>query len=236
MLNAEAIVLAGGFGTRLQKVVQEVPKPMASINGKPFLEYLLNYLKNQGVSSVILSVGYKHKVISDHFGSVFNGIKLKYCIEDTPLGTGGGIRKALLSATSSDVFVVNGDTLFDIDLKELFQFYKKNNSELSIALKLIDHVSRYGTVEIDCQSKIVGFYEKNEKGGKGFINGGIYLMSKTFFSYFQLPDKFSFEKDCMEKYITTNKFHALVSDDYFIDIGIPEDYERAQIEFKMFDK
>ncbi len=176
----EAIVLAGGLGTRLRKVVKDVPKPMADINGKPFLEYLLTFLAKQGIEKVILSVGYKYEVIKSYFGNSFSGMELVYSIESEPLGTGGGIRQSLFYVDSEDVFIMNGDTFFEVDLNRLFLFHKEKNSVLSVALKPMKKFDRYGVVKLDENKKIIGFEEKKYYES-GLINGGVYLLNKVFF-------------------------------------------------------
>ncbi|OAG27021.1 nucleotidyltransferase family protein [Thermodesulfatator autotrophicus] len=230
----EAIVLAGGLGTRLRKVVKDVPKPMADINGKPFLEYLLTFLAKQGIEKVILSVGYKYEVIKGYFGKSFLGIELVYSVECKPLGTGGGIRKSLSYIDSENVFIMNGDTLFEVALNKLFLFHKEKKSLLSVALKPMKQFDRYGVVKLDENKRIIGFEEKRYYES-GLINGGIYLLNKNFFMSFDLKEKFSFEKDFLEKYYTIYDFYGLEFNKYFIDIGIPEDYERAKEDFKKFE-
>ncbi|MBX7150830.1 nucleotidyltransferase family protein [bacterium] len=223
----EAIILAGGMGTRLQSVLPDLPKPMAPINGKPFLEYVLNYLIRQQIEKVILSVGYKYNIIQDHFGNHYNDLSLVYEIEKEPLGTGGAIKKSmdLINGTSS--FILNGDTFFDVDLKDLFKFHYSNKSSLTIALKQIQPVYRYGTVETDMQGRITAFNEKKEIES-GMINGGIYLIDTAIFEQTQTPARFSFEKDFMERHYRQLNCFGLPFDNYFIDIGVPEDYTMAQ--------
>ena len=223
----EAIVLAGGLGTRLRKVVSDVPKPMADINGKPFLDYLLQFLARAGIKRVILAVGYQHQVISDYFGNSFLGMEILYSVEEELLGTGGGIKQALAFVGSEDVFVMNGDTYFDINLNHLFDFHKKKSSVLTVALKPMKKFSRYGSVVIDGSNRIVGFREK-EYHEYGLINGGIYILNKNIFKEIHLPKKFSFEKEFLEEYYKVFSFYGKAFNDYFIDIGIPEDYRKFQ--------
>jgi len=227
----EAIILAGGLGTRLRKVVKDIPKPMADVNGKPFLEYLLAYLVKQGIKKIILSVGYKHEVIKTYFGNSFLGMEIVYSVETEPLGTGGGIRKSLSFVNSEDVFVLNGDTLFNIDLKKFSLFHKEKNSVLSVALRPMKEFDRYGAVELDNNRRIIGFKEKRYYEF-GLINGGIYLLNKDFFATFGLKKSFSFEKDFLERYYNSYTFYGLEFEDYFIDIGIPEDYEKFKKDVK----
>ncbi|MFA6922749.1 MAG: nucleotidyltransferase family protein [Bacteroidales bacterium] len=228
----DAIILAGGFGTRLQKVVCNVPKPMAPINSKPFLDYLLDYLIHYKIKNVILSVGYKHEIIKKHFEKKYKNIDIKYATEKKALGTGGGITFAMKYSKTNEVLILNGDSFFNINLKDFFSFHKKNKAELSIALKSIKNVSRYGIVNIDKQNRILSFSEKETKAKSGFVNGGIYLMNKKKFKNTGLSGKFSFEKDYIEKSCSKRKIYGFVSRNYFLDIGIPEDYEKAQTEFK----
>ncbi|EAK9944551.1 D-glycero-D-manno-heptose 1-phosphate guanosyltransferase [Campylobacter lari] len=213
----QAIVLAGGLGTRLKSVVQDFPKPMAPINGKPFLAFVLEYLKKQGIAEVILSVSYKYKLIQEYFKDEFDGMKIRYNIEKELLGTGGAIKDAL-KFIQNQVYVLNGDTLFDIDLKKLVL----NDSKICIALKQMQNFDRYGTVNVDDQGIVTSFEEKVFKK-RGLINGGIYLLKKDVFDEFDLEKKFSFEEFLQSNY-NALKIQAQIFDGYFIDIGIPQDY------------
>ncbi|EEP3560447.1 NTP transferase domain-containing protein [Campylobacter coli] len=213
----QAIILCGGLGTRLKSVIKDIPKPMAPINDKPFLEFIFEYLKKQGIKEVILAVSYKYEVIKEYFKDEFLGIKIKYSIEKEPLGTGGAIKEAL-KLVKNEAYVVNGDTFFDIDLKKLVL----NSSKICIALKQMQNFDRYGTVNVDEQGIVTSFEEKVFKK-QGLINGGIYLLKKDIFDEFSLEKKFSFEEFLQENYKLL-KIQTQIFDDYFIDIGIPEDY------------
>ncbi len=234
MIIREAIILAGGFGTRLKDVVSDVPKVMAPVNERPFLEYLLDYLDSNKFNHVVLSVGYKNEIIRKHFGNKYKSIKIDYAIEDKPLGTGGGIKKAFEYIRGYSALVLNGDTMFRIDMNRIFKFHFSKRSMFSIVLRELDRVDRYGTVTLDENHRIIGFEEKGKQTGPGLINGGIYLIDKNFFTTMDFPDKFSIEKDCFEKMYNFFPFYGLVSKQYFLDIGIPEDYQKAQDEFKKF--
>ncbi|EJK8076573.1 nucleotidyltransferase family protein, partial [Campylobacter coli] len=190
----QAIVLAGGLGTRLRSVVQDLPKPMAPINGKPFLAFVLEYLKKQGITEIILSVSYKYELIQEYFKDEFEGMKIRYNVEKELLGTGGAIKDAL-KLVKNEVYVVNGDTFFDIDLKKLVL----NGSKICIALKQMQNFDRYGTVNVDEQGIVTSFEEKVFKK-QGLINGGIYLLKKDIFDEFSLEKKFSFEEFLQENY------------------------------------
>jgi D-glycero-alpha-D-manno-heptose 1-phosphate guanylyltransferase len=223
----EAIVLAGGLGTRLRSVVTDVPKPMAPIGDKPFLEYILRYLQKNCVTKAILSVGYKWKTIKEYFGDKFENIELVYSVEDEPLGTGGAIKKAMNQVRKNQVYIINGDTFFDVDLKNLSL---EDNSKLILSLKHMINFDRYGCVESDDKNLVTAFTEKGYRES-GNINGGIYLASKDIFDGYNLDEKFSFE-EFMQENFKTLKASVKVFENYFIDIGIPEDYERAQSEIK----
>lgn len=228
----EAVILAGGLGTRLREVVSDIPKSMAPVNGKPFLEYQLAYLQSWGVDHVVLSVGYKHEVIMEHFGEQFQDIRIDYALEEKPLGTGGGIRLALQKINGQAAFILNGDTFFEVNLQRLHDLYRIKSADLCMALHFCDDVSRYGTVEIDEDGRITGFHEKGKQQGEGFMNGGVYFFKKAYFDSFDFPEKFSLENDFFEKHFREEHFYGLKCYSYFIDIGIPEDYKRAQHEFK----
>lgn len=232
MVN-EAIILAGGLGTRLRSIVKDVPKPMADINGKPFLEYIFRYIKHFGINKVILAVGYKADIIKNYFGNRFNGISIIYSEEKELLGTGGAIKQAIIFSEVNNVFIINGDTFFDVDLNKVYQFHMRKKAALTIALRYIKNADRYGIIEIDEKNTVRKFLEKGEKK-EGYINGGIYLIDKSFFLSFDLPKRFSFEKDFLEKNYELCNFYGIPFDTYFVDIGVPEDYERAKKEFKAF--
>lgn len=236
----EAIILAGGFGTRLLSVVSDVPKPMAPVNGKPFLDYQLLYLKHFGVTAVVLSVGYLHEKIISHYKDSFQGIKIAYSIEQEPLGTGGGIRKAMELCTQSNVLVLNGDSFFEIDLHSFSHHHYAFESDATLALREVSDASRYGTIELspaygDRGRKIISFKEKSGLNQKGIINAGVYLLNKECFLKNTAEGiNFSIEKDFFEKNTGKLNFFGCLYNSYFIDIGIPEDYTKAQNEFKGF--
>lgn len=230
-MTQEAIVLAGGFGTRLQSVISDVPKPMAPIKGKPFLSYVLLYLKKYGVRHIILSVGHLHEVVEAYFGENWEGLEISYAIENEPLGTGGAIKYAFEKIKFQEAYVVNGDTFFDVNLNTFHKYHAKKQAEISLALRAVDDVSRYGTVQTNGDNQIIAFSEKGKFEGKGNINGGIYLINKQIFKKITIfADKFSIENDVFEKYYSVHRFFGFPFEDYFIDIGIPEDYKRANLE------
>ena len=227
----EAVILAGGFGTRLSHVVSDVPKPMAPVYGRPFLCYLLDRLVDAGIRRVVLATGYLHEAIETYFGATYRGTELIYSNEDTPLFTGGAIRQAAEKIQAEEFVVLNGDTLFDIDFRKLYDFHVLNHAHLSIALRHVSDTSRYGSVSC-LNDRIVAFSEKTDSRGAGEINGGIYAIHRNWLTNLDLPTKFSFEKELMQPLAGDLHFYGLSFKDYFIDIGVPEDYFRAQQEFK----
>ncbi len=225
----KAIILAGGKGTRLRDVAPGIPKPMVLIDGKPFLQYLLDYLNDFHVSDVVLAVGYKYKVIRDFFGGGYKDVAIEYSIEEKPLGTGGAIKEALNFVSEDHVFIFNGDTFFPVNLAKMFREHKDKNAAFTIALKKMINFRRYGSVLVQ-NGKITKFNEKKFRES-GFINGGVYLIKRTVQSYFPPQESFSFEKDVMEKKTADLEIRPYIEDVYFIDIGIPEDYRKAQKDF-----
>ena len=173
----EAIILAGGLGTRLSSRLKGIPKPMAPVSGRPFLEIQLNQLSRAGCARVLLSVGYLHEVIQDHFGSFFRGMRLDYVIENAPLGTGGAIRTALARAAEDDVFVLNGDTFLQTDYAAMLQFHTTEVVDLTIAITHQPDMTRYGGVLVE-GARIVGYQEKG-RSGPGWINAGTYVVKRN---------------------------------------------------------
>ena len=203
---------------------------MAPVYGKPFLCYLLDRLIDAGIQRIILATGYKHEKIEEWFGDRYREAEIVYSNEDTPLFTGGAIRKAADLLTSDDFIVLNGDTLFDIDLQRFLLFHTAHHAHLSIALRRVEDTGRYGSVTCD-NERIIAFREKTESHGAGDINGGIYAINRDWLMNLDLPTKFSFETELMQPLAGDPHFYGLSCSDYFIDIGIPDDYYRAQREF-----
>lgn len=231
----EAIILAGGFGTRLQSVVNDVPKPMAPINNIPFLNYVFDYLKFYQIEHVVLSTGYLAEKILDYYKEEFNGIKISYTKEETPLGTGGGIRLAMTKCTTTDVLVLNGDSFFDVDINIHYSNHVLKQANCTLALRKVDNAARYGTIQLGDLNAIDAFKEKDSVEREGLINGGVYILNREIYlSKTEVNSAFSIEKDFYEKRIKELTIFGFEYNGYFIDIGIPEDYKKAQDEFKDF--
>ncbi len=229
----QAIVLAGGFGTRLKGAIgEEIPKPMAPINGEPFLAHYLRYLRGQGITSVLLSTHHLRATIRDYFGSGFEGLSITYAEEEKPLGTGGAVKFALsVLKPVGPVFVSNGDSFVEIDVAEMVAAHEKSGSTLTIALREMPDCSRYGEAVFDANHRITEFVYPG-RAHKGWISTGVYVVSPEIFKGFDLSVAFSFESDFQRPHLARVKPHAWETGGYFIDIGVPEDYARAQRELK----
>ena len=242
----EVIVLAGGLGTRLRSVVHEIPKCLAPVGDRPFLGYLLDWLVGQGVNHVVFSVGYLKEQVIDYVQAHEWPFTYDFAIEETPLGTGGGIRLALEKCQDNQVFVVNGDTFYPVDLKSMSFSYA-----ITLALKPMKDFDRYGAVSVEAQpvvdnyfsegfpknqfpttstkpeQRVLAFQEK-QHCQEGLINGGVYAIDRSRLDLSSLPEKFSFEKEVLEPGAAIGEIGGWVSNSYFIDIGVPEDYQKAQ--------
>lgn len=221
----EAIILAGGKGSRLKQVVSDVPKPMAPINGRPFLEFLLDKLIQFKFDRVILSVGYMSDVIVNHFGNQYKSLSIVYVYESTPLGTGGGIKKSLARLESDRALILNGDTYADVDYDQMLRVSMEVKS-LVLGLARVPNVSRYGSVDVK-DHILIGFKEKGTEG-PGLINIGSYVVGKNELDDFEDGLNFSFESDYLQKIYTSKHITVCEFSGKFIDIGIPEDYLFAQ--------
>ncbi|MCC8087703.1 MAG: nucleotidyltransferase family protein [Rikenellaceae bacterium] len=227
----ESIILAGGLGTRLRTEVSDMPKVMASVAGRPFLFYIFKQLEKNNITHAILSLGYMHEIVEEWVQSGEWNFEVSFCVEDFPLGTGGAIRESLAKSQTDNVLVINGDTLFDIPLEEFYISHIHNDADISVALKPMQNFSRYGTVVTDTDGRITEFKEK-EYYDNGFINGGIYCIRKSDKIFGGLSGKFSFETEIMEKSTDRLSIFGTNYDNYFIDIGVPEDYNKANKDFK----
>lgn len=225
----EAIVLAGGLGTRLKSAVPDLPKCLAPVAGKPFLEYLIREGKKQGIQRFIFALGYKTKLVEKFIRSLLPETEYLFSVEREPLGTGGAIHLGCSQVNGTDALVMNADTFFAVNLRLLADFHGEHQADCTLSLKPMKQFDRYGVVNQNAQHLITGFSEKKYMES-GLINGGIYALNTERFLKKNFPPVFSLEKDYLEKEYRHGKIYGLVSDAYFIDIGIPEDYRRAQTE------
>ncbi|MCA2018015.1 nucleotidyltransferase family protein [Vibrio tritonius] len=232
--TATAIILCGGMGTRLHAITKDqTAKPMVEVAGRPFLQYLLDYLIQQGISQVVLAVGHHKHIIMDYFGERYESLTIRYSIETNPLGTGGALKQAMQNPAvqqSELALVLNGDSFIGFDLQDMIKQLTQHNADLVMALREMDNTGRYGRVTVDRNSKLTAFEEK--KGGQpGTINSGVYLMRTSLRERFPVQPSFSFETDFLEVQIRKAAFYGYLSGSYFIDIGTPSDYKQAQTEF-----
>nr|CCF78712.1 D-glycero-D-manno-heptose 1-phosphate guanosyltransferase [Rubrivivax gelatinosus S1] len=222
----QAIVLAGGLGTRLRSAVPDLPKPMAPVAGRPFLAWILDRLVDAGFELAVLAVGYRHEAIVEHFGQRWRGLDLRYSVEREPLGTGGAIRLAASCTAARPVFVLNGDTFLQLDYAAMAAAHADGAERLSVAACPVDDVMRYGALLVE-DGHVRGFREKGEHG-PGLINAGTYLLGDEVLARIPAGRTFSLEQELLVPEIATLRPAAFVSRGLFIDIGVPEDWARAQ--------
>jgi D-glycero-alpha-D-manno-heptose 1-phosphate guanylyltransferase len=203
---------------------------MAVVAGKPFLFHLFEYLTTQNCTRVILSLGFKHEYVLEWLKENNWNFEIDYVIEEEPLGTGGGISLALTKARKENIFVLNGDTMFGVDFHSMLDFHCSKNAHLTLALKVLQNFERYGVVRVD-EKKCVQSFEEKKQYALGTINGGVYILNKAALFQKKLPQKYSFEKDYLEHFVDENTFYGFLSEAYFIDIGVPADFQQAQIDF-----
>ena len=218
----KAIILAGGKGTRLREVIKDVPKPMAPVAGRPFLEYLVLQLSRWGIRDIILSVGYREEIIKSHFGDGTGlGVGITYSDEDEPLGTGGAIRKAAQLINDNEFIAMNGDSFLDLNYDDFRSFHKEKRAELTLALAAVPDTSRFGRVDRDKEGAVVGFSEKGQ-GGPGLINGGVYMLKQDAVAH--IPEgNISVEHEVFPGLVNHGLYGMEVKGS-FIDMGLPQDY------------
>ncbi len=222
----EALILAGGRGTRLGSLTENTPKPLLKVGNRPFLFYQLETLAKQGIEKVVLSIGYKAEAFRALLQTPYPKMEIILCEEKETLGTGGAIRFTMDRIQGEDFFALNGDTFFPIDLKKLEDTHFKHRADITFALKEMENFERYGTVEVK-EDRIMKFLEKQPRK-KGLINGGVYLIHKPTMETEPANKNFSFEKDFVEKKVEKLKLYSELFSDYFIDLGVPEDFAKAQ--------
>lgn len=228
----QAILLAGGLGTRLQSVVNDRPKPMALIGDKPFMEYVIHELARHQITDIIFAVGYKGSMVEEYFGDGSRfGVTVSYAYEETLLGTAGAIKNAARFVTEDKVLVLNADTFYQIDYLRLFKLSREEDLDMALVLREVPDVSRYGQATLE-NHLLTGFNEKVAQSKPGSINGGIYLISRELID--SIPEgKVSLEQEMIPQWMQEGKrLGGIVNDGYFIDIGIPKDYYRFMEDVK----
>jgi NDP-sugar pyrophosphorylase family protein len=222
-----AFVLCGGAGTRLRPVLADRPKSMATISGTPFLQLLLDRLRSQGIDDVVLGTGYMAEKIEDYFGSGSKfGIRLRYSRENEPLGTGGALKLAE-PLLSDPVLVLNGDSYVEWNLVPMLELFTAKNADLVIAVQAVTDVARYGSVALDQEGRVTQFVEKGAAAGPGLINAGVYLIRKQIVHELPADTAISLEREVFPR-LLDRRVYGLISRGLFIDIGMPDDFNRAQ--------
>lgn len=226
--NLKAIVLCGGLGTRLGNLTYDTPKPAIIVAGRPFITHVLDQLLSASPEEFVLAVSFQWQKLQAAIGHQWKGVKVSYSVEHSPLGTGGAIRQAMQQANVNEALVANGDTLLRQDAAKLVQFAREHDADIAIALKQLADISRFGKVRIDHANRITAFEEK-KTGASGLINSGLYYLRSSVFDGVETPS-FSLEKEILSGQLNRLQMFGMPTDAYFIDMGIPEDLARAQIE------
>ncbi len=222
----KAIVLAGGLGTRLGELTRQKPKPLVDVAGRPFIEYVLAQLLLSPVDEIVFAVSHCWEQVHQLIGDEWHGVPVRYSVETEPLGTGGAIKQAMHQFNIDKAVVLNGDTLFKILPASLETFHNQHHADISVALRHVDDTGRYGRVLVDPMFRITGFLEKGING-PGLINAGVYCLNRSVLD--DIEDiKFSFELDVLATYLEACKIFGMPCEGYFIDIGVPEDLDKAQ--------
>lgn len=222
----QAIVLAGGFGTRLREVVADLPKPLAPVAGRPFLAWILDTMAGAGMRRIVLATGYMSEAVERFAGHRWEGVELAYSREDSPLGTGGAVRRAARQLDDGGTHIVNGDTFLRYDPAALEAATVAAGGDAGVALARVDDVSRYGAVDV-ADGRVHRFQEKGG-AGPGLVNAGCYYLSARALDGLPRKDAFSLEREVLEPMAASGGLVAFDDTSGFIDIGVPEDYHRAQ--------
>lgn len=223
------VILAGGLGTRLRSVVADVPKPLARVNGRPFLEYLIAQVRDAGCTDVILSVGYKAEAVESHFADGRDhGVRIRYVREAAPLGTAGALAEAEPLIASDPFLVMNGDSYCSVNLEAMLERHRSGSHVATLAAVRVEDRSRYGSLTIGADGAVVGFNEKGQEQGPGLINGGVYFLARhSIFRRIPQQRPCSLEYDVFPTLLGT-ELSGFTSNGFFIDIGTPEEWQRAQ--------
>lgn len=226
----QALILVGGRGRRMLPLTNKIPKPLLPVAGKPFLSHQIIFLRNQGIKEFILATGYLGKLFERHFRDGKSlGIKILYSKENKPLDTGGAVKNAEKLIKNEDIFILNGDSFLDFDVRKMLTSHKRNKQPITVAIRKVKDSSRYGAISINKRGIITRFEEKRDSNQRGFINGGVYIVQKKVLKSFAKNKKISLEKDIFPLF--NNKIFGFKVKGYFIDIGIPTAYRKANKNF-----
>lgn len=225
--DCDCVILCGGLGKRLRGVVADVPKVMAAVNGRPFLDLVIEYLKGQNIKRIVLCTGYKADMLEDYYREHDFGLTIDFSREQEPLGTGGALKNAQEIISSGLFFVFNGDSFLPADLTALLKFHARKGAMASMVVSQVDIGKDFGSLKLDEQARIIGFHEKVEGRAKLWVNAGIYCFDRAIFSLMPTDKKFSLENDFFPK-LAGSKFYGYRVEQKFIDIGTPERYALVQ--------
>jgi D-glycero-alpha-D-manno-heptose 1-phosphate guanylyltransferase len=223
------VLLAGGLGTRLSAVSGGLPKPLVPVGDRPFIAHVLDAVNGAGLTELVMAVSFRWEALRDQFGAAYRGMSIRYSVEAEPLGTGGAIWQCFREYDLQRALILNADTLFRIDLTRLIDLHHSTGATVTMALRRVADTARYGAVECDATGRITAFHEKG-RSGPGLVNGGIYVVERSELEKTAWPAKFSFEQDFLQARLNEVRPVGYESDAYFIDIGVPEDLERARLE------
>jgi NDP-sugar pyrophosphorylase family protein len=221
-----AAILVGGLGTRLQARVQDRPKVLANVNGRPFLAYLLDQLSSAGICQTVLCTGHLASMVEDTFGPSHGGMRLAYSHEKAPLGTAGALRLALPQLYSDPVLVLNGDSFCDADLGGFLGFYRSRGANATVLLTEVPDTGRFGRVALNEEEQIIRFEEKGSAAGAGWINAGIYLLSQRLLLDIPTSRAVSLEREVFPAWVGRG-LYGWRGGGRFIDIGTPDSYAEA---------
>jgi NDP-sugar pyrophosphorylase family protein len=228
LADIDVLILAGGLGSRLAKVLGPVPKVLAPVEGRPFLDYQLDYLASEGVRKVVLSLGHRAEMVLEHLAETKLPLPVETVVEACPLGTGGAIALSRPSLPSDPVLVLNGDTWLEVDLAAMLAAHRASRDALAtLSCVSVDNAGRYGSVELGPEDTVTGFIEKNGSSSAGLINGGVYLLSAQLLDALVVMPNLSLERDVLPHLPAGTLRAHMVRDVDFLDIGTPESYVRA---------
>jgi D-glycero-alpha-D-manno-heptose 1-phosphate guanylyltransferase len=231
IVDCDCVILCGGLGTRLKNIVKDVPKVMAPVNGRPFLDFIIQQLNDQGAARVILCTGYQADLIENYYREHYFGVTIDFSREIQPLGTGGALKNAHAAVSSDPFFVFNGDSFLPVDLNAFLDFHRKKNALASILVSPTSKAADFGSLEMDASDQVISFREKILDAQKPLVNAGIYCFDRTIFEYMPEEEKFSLENDFFPS-LVGEKFYGYRTDQEFIDIGTPERYRSVKETFK----
>lgn len=228
-MTHEAIILAGGFGSRNRDIENET-NSLILVNNKPFIEYQFNYLEFWGIKRIIIACAIPGEPIKNHYGKKFGSIDIDYVNTEQTLGSGGAVKKAIQLIDSPTVFVLNGETLFDVSLRRLFNFKRSKEADVAMAIRFVSEAPHGGSVKIDINAKVIEFKEEADQCGEEYIYGGISCIGTRYFKNKATPDKFSMGRDFIKNYHESDKIFGFKCYSTFIDLATEVQLEKVENE------